>query len=85
MAKTISCAALPALFLLSAFCPVCAADPPNGDTAKTEPMNMDEPMPTKMAKPGMKMGDVKKAAEKRNREVRNKLKKEQQSASIVKK
>ena len=42
-------------------------------------------MPTKMAKPGMKMGDVKKAAEKKDLEMRDKLKKEQQPAGTVKK
>lgn len=62
-----------------------ADDPPKASTAKSKPMNMDEPMPTKMAKPGMKMGDVKKAAEKKDREMRDKLKKEQQSAGTAKK
>ena len=90
MKKTISGvrgsrAALLAVYLLSAVGPAYAAEPPNGDTAKTKPMNMDEPMPTKMAKPGMKMGDVKKAAEKKDREMRDALKKEQQSAGTVKK
>ena len=33
-------------------------------------MNMDEPMPIKMAKPGTKKGDVKKAAEKKEREMK---------------
>jgi hypothetical protein len=46
---------------------------------------MNEPMPTKMAKPGMKMGDVKKAAEKKDHEMRDALKKEEQSAGTVKK
>ena len=39
-------------------------------------MNMDEPMPTKMAKPGTKMGDVKKAAEKKEREMKPMMDKE---------
>ncbi|MGC2519647.1 MAG: hypothetical protein WA373_11155 [Burkholderiales bacterium] len=33
-------------------------------------MNMDEPMPIKMAKPGMKKGDVKKAAKKKEGEMK---------------
>jgi hypothetical protein len=41
----------------------------SGSTAGT-PMKMDEPMPTRMAKPGMKKGDVKKAAEKKDREMK---------------
>jgi hypothetical protein len=39
-------------------------------------MNMDEPMPIKMAKPGMKKGDVKKAAEKKEREMKPMIDKE---------
>lgn len=39
-------------------------------------MNMDEPMPIKMAKPGMKKGDVKKAAEKKEREMKAMMDKE---------
>jgi pentapeptide MXKDX repeat protein len=85
MAKAISCTALLLLLLLSFFDPVCAADPPNADTAKTEPMKLDEPMAGGMKKPGMKKGDVKKAAEKKDREMRDKLEKEQRSAGTVKK
>ena len=39
-------------------------------------MKMDEPMPAKMAKPGMKKGDVKKAAEKKEREMKPMMEKE---------
>lgn len=39
-------------------------------------MNMDEPMPIKMAKPGTKKGDVKKAAEKKEREMKAMMEKE---------
>ena len=53
---------------LSAF----AADP----TAAGKPMNMDEPMPIKMMKPGMKKGDVKEAADKKQREMKPMLEKE---------
>jgi len=46
-----------------------AGDAP--DAAKpNRPMPMNEPMPTKMAKPGMKTGDVKKAAEKADRRMK---------------
>jgi len=41
---------------------------PTENTTKTEstqPMNMDEPMPTAMAKRGMKKGDVKAQAQKK--------------------
>jgi hypothetical protein len=40
------------------------------------PMKMDDPMPTKMAKPGMKKGDVKKAAQKKEREMKSMMDKE---------
>ena len=62
-----------------------AADPPKADTAKSKPMNMDEPMAGAMKKEGMKKGDVKKAAEKKDREMRKMIEKEQQSAGTVKK
>ena len=51
--------------LVTGFC-AYGAEP--GSTSG-KPMKMDEPMPTKMAKPGMKQGDVKKAAEKKEREM----------------
>jgi hypothetical protein len=35
-----------------------------------KPMKMDEPMPIKMKKPGMKKGDVKRAAEKKELEMK---------------
>ena len=41
-----------------------------------KPMKMDEPMPTKMAKPGMRKGDVKKAAEKKQRDMAPMMEKE---------
>ena len=62
-----------------------AADPPRAGTAKSRPMNMDEPMAGGMKKQGMKKGDVKKAAEKKDREMRKMIEKEQQSAGSVKK
>jgi hypothetical protein len=54
--------------------PVASGDQPTGrdaDVNKTirmesrQPMNMDEPMPTGMAKQGMKKGDVKAQAQKK--------------------
>ena len=62
-----------------------ADDPPKAGTAKSKPMNMDEPMAGEMKKEGMKKGDVKKAAEEKDAEFRKMLEKEQQSASTVKK
>jgi len=52
-------------------------------SAPGKPIKMDEPMPTKMARPGMKQGDVKKAAEKKEREMKPMLEKE--AAGAVKK
>jgi hypothetical protein len=45
-----------------------------------KPMKTDEPMKTGMMKPGMKVGDVKKAAEKRARELKPMMDKESASA-----
>lgn len=61
-----------ALLLVSAL-NVYAAD---SQPAPGKPMNMDEPMPIKMAKPGMKKGDVKAAAEKKDREMKPMLERE---------
>jgi pentapeptide MXKDX repeat protein len=58
-----------------------AADPPKADSAKSKPMNMDEPMAGAMKKEGMKKGDVKKAAEKKDREMRKMMEKEQDRIS----
>jgi pentapeptide MXKDX repeat protein len=58
-----------------------AAEPTKADTTNNKPMNMDEPMAGGMKKEGMKKGDVRKAAEKKDREMRKKIEKEQQSAS----
>ena len=49
---------------------------PAPGTAAGTPMKMDEPMPTKMAKPGTKLGDVKRAAEKKDREMKPMMEKE---------
>lgn len=50
-----------------------AAEP---TSASGKPMKMDEPMPIKMKKPGMKKGDVEKAAEKKQREMAPMIEKE---------
>ena len=42
-----------------------------------QPMNMDEPMPTGMAKPGMKKGDVKDHAMKQEAVMDEKMKREE--------
>ena len=59
--------------------------PPKADSAKSKPMNMDEPMAGGMKKDGMKKGDVKKAAAKKDREMREMIEQEQRSAAAVKK
>lgn len=55
-----------------------AADAPKAPQA-SQPMKMDEPMSGEMKKPGMKTGDVKKAAEKKEREMKALMQKEEQS------
>ncbi len=65
--------------------PGASGDQPTGrdtdmnETIKMEsrqPMNMDEPMPTGMAKPGMKKGDVKANAMKQEATMDEKMKQE---------
>ena len=58
--------------LVAGFCAYGA----DSSSTSGKPMKMDEPMPTKMAKPGMKKGDVKKAAEKKEREMKPMMDKE---------
>jgi len=41
------------------------------------PAKMEEPMAGKMRKPGMKQGDVKKAAQKKHRDMKPKLEQEE--------
>jgi hypothetical protein len=62
--------------LLAAGRVACAAD-----AAPAKPMKMDEPMPIKMTKEGMKVGDVKKAAEKKDLEMKPILDKESADAA----
>jgi len=58
-----------------------AADVQTKGNATQAPMNMNEPMPIKMKKEGMKTGDVKKAAQKRDREMKAAIQKESESMS----
>jgi hypothetical protein len=53
----------------------------DSSSAPGKPMKMDEPMPTMMKKPGMKKGDVKKAAEKKQRELTPMIEKESADAA----
>jgi hypothetical protein len=62
-----------------------AADAPKSESAKSKPMNMDEPMAGGMKKEGMKVGDVKKAAAKWDRKMRKMIETEQQSGPGAKK
>lgn len=68
-----------AVLLASGFCAYGA----DSSSTPGKPMNMDDPMPIKMKKQGMKKGDVKKAAEKKEREMKAMMDKE--SALGVKK
>jgi pentapeptide MXKDX repeat protein len=89
--KSLVAVTLRALPVIAAACALVlasgalAADPPKTDSAKTKPMNMDEPMAGGMKKEGMKKGDVKKAADKKDSEMRKMIENEQQSAGAVKK
>ena len=66
--KPLEIAALAAI-LAAATCAWAADAPP-------KPMKMDEPMHGEMKKKGMKKGDVKKAAKKRERELKPMIEKE---------
>jgi len=48
----------------------------SAESSPGTPMKMDEPMPTKMMKPGMRKRDVKQAAEKKEREMKAMMEKE---------
>lgn len=54
----------------------------NAAAPEKRAMPMNEPMPTKMAKPGMKTGDVKRSAEKQRQRLKPMLKKEEKSMSV---
>ena len=52
-------------------------EPPR--TAASAPMKTDEPMAGEMKKPGMTKGDMKKAAEKKERDMKGMIEKEEKS------
>jgi Spy/CpxP family protein refolding chaperone len=56
-------------------CGICAYGADSGSTSG-KPLKMDEPMPIKMKKPGMKKSDVKKAAEAQERAMKAMMDKE---------
>ena len=57
---------------------VLAMPPALADTAK-KPMEVDRPMTTKMMKPGMKQRDVKREADRKAREMKPELRREEKS------
>lgn len=57
--------------------PACA----RAQATRDKPMKMDEPMAGRMKKEGMVTGDVKAAAEKKEREMKDKLEKEEKAMS----
>ena len=67
------------LLALLISCAAGAGDSTGAAQPAPRPMPMNQPMPTKMAKPGMKTGDVKKAAERMDRRMKPMLEKEQKS------
>ena len=68
------------LLLVSALCATAGAHAAEPTRVGGKLMKMDEPMKTGMMKPGMKVGDVRKAAEKRDRELKPMIEKESGSA-----
>jgi len=57
-----------------------AADEPRvAQATESEPMKMDEPMSGEMKRKGMKKGDVKRAAEKKEREMKDMIENEEKS------
>ena len=62
-----------------AFGALPADEPRLAQATRNEPMKMDEPMSGEMKKKGMKKGDVKKAAEKKEREMRDMIENEEKS------
>ena len=56
--------------------PALADDPPK---PAPKPMKMKEPMSGEMKKPGMTKGDVKKAAQKKDRDMKEPMEKEEKA------
>jgi len=74
-----ACAVATAAGLALGFGALAADQPRVAQATKSEPMKMDEPMSGEMKKKAMKKGDVKEAAEKKEREMRDILEKEEKS------
>jgi hypothetical protein len=88
LSKSLTLRVLLAVAAAGALAPITGAGapagvPPKASSAKSKPMNMEEPMAGEMKKEGMKKGDVKKAAEKKDRELRKMIETEQPSAGAV--
>ena len=73
------CAVVTATGLVLGFGALAADAPTLAQATQSEPMKMDEPMSGEMKKKGMKKGDVKKAAEEKEREMRSMIEKEEKS------
>ena len=74
-----ACAVVTATGLAFGFGALAADEPRVAQATEREPMKMDEPMSGEMKKKGMKKGDVKKAAEKKEREMRDMIENEEKS------
>lgn len=73
------CAVVTATGLALGFGALAADKPTVAQATQSEPMKMDEPMSGEMKKKGMKKGDVKKAAEEKEREMRGTIEQEERS------
>jgi len=73
------CALAAAAGLALGFGALAADAPAVAQATQREPMRMDEPMSGEMKKKGMKKGDVKKAAEEKEREMRGTIEQEEKS------
>lgn len=76
-----ACLVLPASAANSA---TAANGQPPVEAGDRRPMNLSEPMPTGMMKPGMTEGDVRKAADRRARQLRPIMKREEASMPATK-
>ena len=76
---------LRAALLFAGLLPVSAinADAVDSKSTPGKAMNMDQPMPIKMAKPGMKKAEVKIVAENKEREMKPMM--DREAAGAVKK
>jgi len=74
-----TCAVVTVAGLGFGFGALAAGEPRAAQANEGEPMRMDEPMSGGMMKKGMKKGDVKKAAEGKEREMKEMLEKEEKS------